>query len=394
MQRLENAGLIPEDRLPTYLTGFGAGLALVLLAEVAFGVAVGSPLVTDGTFLVGVITTIPFLVGISYAGYWLRSSALSPARYPRIGWWCLSGLGAFLFVNAALIAVDPIESWVAILSWLRWAVAFGAGTGLLIGCIEARAIERALTAERAVLRTEHVEQQRDYLDYLNGILRHEVLNAATIINGYASTVLETESGLCDRNRHRLEIVIDESEEMSTVIDDVRVLLRTTEGSYQPEAVNASRVLSDELDKLSNRRPSLEVAASIPDDVFVRADDLLARVFGNLLSNAVEHNDAATPRIEVTLDPGPETVRIEIADNGPGIPNSKLDVLFDRVESRGQTHGLGLYLVSQLVARYGGTVDLVETGPDGSRFAVELPTASSGRTADPIEESSTTALVVT
>ena len=394
MQRPENAGLLPEDRLPAYLIGFGAGLALVLLAEVAFGVAVGSSFVTNGTFLVGVITTIPFLVGISYAGYWLRSSALSPARYPRIGWWCLGGLGAFLFVNAALIAVDSIESWVAIFSWVRWAVAFGAGTGLLIGCIEGHAIERALTAERVVLRTEHVEQQRDYLDYLNGILRHEVLNAATIINGYASTVLETESDLGDRSRRCLEIVIDESEEMSTVIEDVRVLLRTAEGSYHPEPVNASRVLADEVQKLANRPDPVEIETSIPDDVFVRADDLLARIFGNLLSNAVDHNDAATPHVSVTLDPGPETVRVEIADNGHGIPDSEIDSLFDRVESSGQTHGLGLYLVAQLVARYDGTVELTDTGPDGSRFAVELPAASSEPTDDPIEEPSMTSLALT
>jgi len=63
-----------------------------------------------------------------------------------------------------------------------------------------------------------------------------------------------------------------------------------------------------------------VETSIPDHVYVRADDdLLARIFANLLSNAIEHNDAATPRVEVTVEPGPETVRFEIADNGPGIP---------------------------------------------------------------------------
>ncbi len=394
MQRVENAETPAADRLPTHLTWFGAGLAFALLAEIVLRATVVSAAVTDGKFLVGVVTTIPFLAGITYAGRWLRSSPLSPARYPRIAWWSVAGLVSFLSVNVALMAVFPIDSWALVAAWARWAVAFGAGTGLLVGCIEGRAVERALTAERAALRTEHVAEQRDYLDYLNSVLRHEVLNTATIINGYASRVLERESELDDRSRRWIEIVIDESEAMSTVIDDVRVLLRTTEGSYQPEAVDASRVLADEVDKLSNRRESLEVAASIPDDVFVRADDLLARVFGNLLSNAVEHNDAETPRIEVTVEPGPDTVRSEIADNGPEIPDSKLESLFDRTENRGSTHGLGLYLVSQLVARYGGSVELVETGPAGSRFAVELPAASSERADDPVEETSTTALVVT
>ncbi|WP_425492968.1 sensor histidine kinase [Natrinema amylolyticum] len=181
--------------------------------------------------------------------------------------------------------------------------------------------------------------------------------------------------------------------MSTVIDDVRVLLRTTEGSYRPESVDAARVLADEVRKLETEWETVDVETSIPDRVFVRADDLLARIFGNLLSNAVEHNDAATPRVLIAVEPGPETVRFEIADNGPGIPEPERDALFDRVESRGSTHGLGLYLVDRLVARYDGTVELTETGPEGSRFAVELPAASSERDEKPPEDAAMTALLV-
>ncbi|MBZ6495137.1 sensor histidine kinase [Natrinema longum] len=378
MRWLENTSLLSKNRIPRYLLGFGTGLAFVLLCEIVLVFSADPRSVDKASFLAGAVTTVPFLVGIAYAGYWLRSSALSTSRYPRIAGWCLGGLAAFLFINLVLIVTMPVESWTIAASWIRWAVAFGAGIGLLIGCLEGRAIERALTAERAALRTEHLEEQRDYLDYLNGILRHEVLNTATVINGYASQVLEEESTLDDCSREWLEIVIDHSEDMSTVIDDVRVLLQTRDGTPRLEPVNATRVLAAELRNLENERDGVEVVTSIPPDVFVLADDLLPRVFGNLLSNAVEHNDAVTPRITVTVEPGPDTVRFEIADNGSGIPESEIDSLFDRVESRGSTHGLGLYLVDQLVARYDGTVELAETGPDGSRFVIDLPVASLGR----------------
>ncbi|WP_226004911.1 sensor histidine kinase [Natrinema salinisoli] len=375
MRWSSDGSLLSRDRIPTYLIGFGLSLTSVVLGEIALLYAFDPTSVDDSEFLVGVLTTMPFLIGITYAGYWLRSSALSSARYPRIAGWCLGGLLTFLIVNVLLMFVIPSGSWLVIFSWGRWAAAFGAGTGLLIGCLEGRAIERALAAERAALRTEHVEAQRDYLDYLNGILRHEVLNTATVINGYASQVLEEESSLDDRSRRWLEIVIDHSEDMSTVIDDVRILLQTTDGNFQLEPVNATRVVRAEVRKLENAWEEIDVEASIPPDVLVRADDLLPRIFGNLLSNAVEHNDAATPRVTVTVEPGPDTVRFEIADNGPGIPDSEIDSLFDRVESHGSTHGLGLYLVDQLVSRYDGTVELVDTGPEGSRFVVELPAVS-------------------
>ena len=362
-----------RDRIPTYLIGLGAALTLELIAEIGLLFAVDRTSVFDGPFLVGVVTTIPFLAAIVGGGYWLRSADLSPIRYPRVVGWCLGGAAVYLGINLALMAVSPLESWIVVWGWCRWAIVIGAGVGLLVGCLEGRAIERALSAERAELRATYLEDQRDFLDYLNSILRHEVLNTATVINGYA-TLLRDEASLSDQHREWAEIVIEESDEMSTVIDDVRVLLRVTEGEHQLRPVNISRVLADEVGKLEHKWGPVEVETSIPDGVSVRADELLARVFGNLLSNAVQHNDAERPRVSITANPGPETVRIDIADNGPGIPAEERDTLFDRVESRGSTHGLGLYLVDRLVAQYDGSVELTETGSDGSVFTVWLPTA--------------------
>ena len=52
-----------------------------------------------------------------------------------------------------------------------------------------------------------------------------------------------------------------------------------------------------------------------------------------------------------------------------------ETLFER--NMGADHGLGLYLVRTLIERYGGTVELTETGPEGSTFTVELPRADVG-----------------
>ncbi|WP_126663882.1 sensor histidine kinase [Haloterrigena salifodinae] len=366
--------IVSPDRIPQYVTGFAVALLLVVIVEIGVYAALGVEFVATGQFFVGVVTTVPAIAGIAFGGYWLRNADLSPSRYPRAVGWSVGGLVIFSLVNLALIVTMPTESWVNVVSWIRWAIVLGAGVGLLIGCLEGRAIERTLAAERASLRAEHLAEQREYLDYLNGILRHEVLNTATIINGYAS-LLREEAATTDQQRRWAEIVIDESEEMSTVIDDVRILLQSTDGEVQLEAVDLSRLLTDEVQKLEHKWGPVEVETSIPSEVSVRADHLVARVFGNLLSNAVEHNDAATPRISVAVDPGPETVRVEIADNGPGIPDSTLETLFERTQSHGSSHGIGLYLVRQLMTRYDGAVDVAETGPDGTTFAVELPAAA-------------------
>lgn len=365
------------DRLPEYVLGFGALLTLVLLGEIGALLAAGSAAVSDGVFLIGVVTSLPFLAEIVFGGYWLRSADISPCRYPRIAGWILGSALVFLLINVGLVAAMPPDSWPLVVGWIRWTVALGTGVGLLIGCIEARAVERSLAAERATLRAAHFEEQRDYLDYLNTVLRHEVLNAATVINGYAS-LLREEAATTDQQREWATVVMDEADEMATVIDDVRVLLRTTDGEWTLEPIDVSCVLRDELEKLEHKWGPVDLETSIPPSVHVRANELVARVFGNLLANAVEHNDAERPRVSVTVEPGPDTVRIEIGDNGPGIPDAEVDSLFDRIEGRGSSHGLGLYLVRRLVTGFDGSAELVETGPDGSVFAVELPAATAAQ----------------
>jgi signal transduction histidine kinase len=97
------------------------------------------------------------------------------------------------------------------------------------------------------------------------------------------------------------------------------------------------------------------------------------VFGNLLDNAVFHNDEAEVRIDVDVTATDATVVVRIADNGPGIPDSRKREVFGRgekgLESPGS--GLGLYLVDNLVETYGGRVWIEDNEPKGSVFCVEL-----------------------
>ena len=79
------------------------------------------------------------------------------------------------------------------------------------------------------------------------------------------------------------------------------------------------------------------------------------MFGNLLDDAVFHNDEAKVRIDVDVTADAETAVVRIADNGPGIPDSRKREVFGRgekgLESPGS--GLGLYLVDNLAETYGG-----------------------------------------
>ncbi|PSP95216.1 hypothetical protein BRC84_03640 [Halobacteriales archaeon QS_1_68_44] len=106
---------------------------------------------------------------------------------------------------------------------------------------------------------------------------------------------------------------------------------------------------------------------------VRADDLLSAVLENLLSNAVDHNDADRPRVAVGAEPDGESVVLRVSDNGPGIPESEREAYFEagRQHEASVGQGLGLYLVNTLVERYGGTVEITDNEPRGTTIEVEL-----------------------
>lgn len=196
-------------------------------------------------------------------------------------------------------------------------------------------------------------------------VRH--LNNVSIIKGYAELLLDREQG--DRSPE-IEIIHRQSEEMAKVITDVRVLLESLQGVYRLEERDLSPVVRDEFANVRTMTEEpIEIEATVPDEVAVLADDLLPRVFRSLFSNAGSHNESPNPRLSVTVEESAETVTVRVADNGPGIPASKQPSLFER--SQNADHGLGLYLVDELVERYDGATELVETGPAGTVFCVTL-----------------------
>ena len=81
-------------------------------------------------------------------------------------------------------------------------------------------------------------------------------------------------------------------------------------------------------------------------------------------------------VDVTVDTAAETVRIVVADNGPGIPGPRRDAVCETGENGPDSpgSGLGLYLVRSLVSAYGGAVSIADNEPRGTVVTVELERA--------------------
>jgi two-component system, OmpR family, phosphate regulon sensor histidine kinase PhoR len=129
------------------------------------------------------------------------------------------------------------------------------------------------------------------------------------------------------------------------------------------------------------QPVAEIASTqlineVPEDLTAFADaSLLKRVFQNLIANAIKY----TPRGEVVIgarETGAECdLECWVSDNGAGIPEDRLEIIFDKLESDPEKDGgtgLGLAIVMTFVEAHGGEVTVESTEGVGSTFRFTLP----------------------
>lgn len=118
----------------------------------------------------------------------------------------------------------------------------------------------------------------------------------------------------------------------------------------------------------------EVRIDIGDDVAVTADrEELFRVFANLVKNAFDAG-AKTVTLRLTAY---RPARIEVADDGPGMPPRAVENLFRPFagSARAGGTGLGLAIAQEVMRAHGGDIELVGTGANGTVFCLTLPGAA-------------------
>jgi len=101
---------------------------------------------------------------------------------------------------------------------------------------------------------------------------------------------------------------------------------------------------------------------------------IRRVMINLIDNAVEAMERrGVIDVETHHVPAENLIRIVVADDGPGIPPSEREKLFlPYFSTKKRGSGLGLAIVRRIVAEHGGSIDVTDNTPRGTRFAIELP----------------------
>lgn len=227
------------------------------------------------------------------------------------------------------------------------------------------------TYEQLQDRERTVEEQRDNLRIVNKIVRHDIRNDLELIQAYANRLANRSDEF--EEPQKIEKCVTNAVEVTETAREVTEMVLQTE---QPdESVKLSPLLSQQIKNIANSYPQSEIKTSgqIPH-IEVMGSDMLESVFRNLLSNAIQHNDKEIPEVMVSVSQTESDAIIEIADNGPGIPDRHKEVMFEEGNSGLDSNGtgLGLYLVKKIIGRNDGRVEVVDNDPEGSVFIVKLP----------------------
>jgi two-component system OmpR family sensor kinase len=171
--------------------------------------------------------------------------------------------------------------------------------------------------------------------------------------------------------------------MSALVEDLLILTRLESPGTpaRQDLVDLDRLVAETVDEQSVRQPNqrVEVDAGVAGEARVLGDrEQLRRVIVNLSTNAAKYAPGGTHRWR-TRRAG-ATVSLSLADEGPGIPETVQQRIFDRFYRVGGDagsapgSGLGLAIVRSVVEAHGGTVGLASS-PQGTTFTISLPAAA-------------------
>ncbi len=209
-------------------------------------------------------------------------------------------------------------------------------------------------------------------------LAHEIKNPLTPIQLSAERI-RRKLGDLDGSRGALvqectSTIIGEVESLKGLVDEFSQFARMP--APRATVVDLNRLLSDALtlyDGLfADVRFLRDFAIDLPQ---VRVDpEQIKRVVINLIDNAIEAMDSkGTIVITTSLDASNNVVRLVVADDGPGIPPAEREKLFlPYYSTKKRGSGLGLAIVRRIAAEHGGSIEVMENDPCGTKFVVELP----------------------
>jgi len=233
---------------------------------------------------------------------------------------------------------------------------FGVELAAVLAANMEAALDRAAREEALREREQALANQNERLEEFASIVSHDLRNPLSVARGYLGQVDADEEIVAE-----IEWALDR---MDRLTDELLTLARQGQIVGDTERVSLSRVAYDAWQAIDGGAATLNVG----DDVgSIEADpERLVELLENLFRNAIEHGHSPDDPVTVTV--GRTETGFFVADDGPGIPDSEKETVFEQGYTNADDGtGFGLYIVRTLADAHGWTVGVTDAATGGARF---------------------------
>lgn len=375
--------------------GVSAGFAALYLMRVEIGLLLAYTWTATALFA----TLVTLLAGRLHRRTAFRSAALLAGAYGlfAVAAWVRAGHVAWHWREIPIMA----PHWTFALGFMFSLVAALYGNlgyiGLVMESIQRRETDRRVElareqemrrqvelrfAEQAQLldeRSRLLAQREEMLAALSHEVRQPLNNASAALQSAEAAMLDPTAGPTALARiHRAtEVLTRMVASVDNTLTDA-VLLSGHEPVVRQDMEIDMLVQLVIGDIATRSRQRVRVERITPTRTAAMHPGLMRIALRNLLSNALAYSPPQAPvTVRISDCEEPLALRIEVEDQGPGIPPEVLPRLFTRgargeLDGRKPGHGLGLHIVRRVMELHGGSVAVTRTGPAGSTFALTIP----------------------
>ncbi len=201
---------------------------------------------------------------------------------------------------------------------------------------------------------------------------HELRTPLTVIN-VATDMMLIDTQSPEKSQRMLLKIKRASSDMESLIELFLMLAREDTGSTTRIEVNLNQLVSEQIDRMNFLTANKKVDIRLTEKAQLRvsaSETVLTVMLGNLIRNAILYTDEGN--IDITID----EQKISITDSGRGIPQSKLESIFEPFErvdmdDRVAGYGIGLTIVKRLCDRFGWNIQVSSLANQGTSFVISF-----------------------
>jgi signal transduction histidine kinase len=235
------------------------------------------------------------------------------------------------------------------------------------------------TINNLSIQLQKIEQLRK--DLIANV-SHEFRTPLSLIKGYAETIRDVTGDMKEKRDSQLQIILEETDRLKSLVDDTLNLSQLQSGIFQLDIIpfdisaSVSNIMSRFSYILEEKGISLEIQGGRDEIVVMGSEPQIEQVLYNFANNACNHT-ASGGRIQIRILQNEDDIKVEVSDNGEGIPSKELPYIWDRFykASKGDKgKGLGLSIAKEILEAHGVSYGVESKQGEGTTFWFTLKKA--------------------